>query len=176
MRRSNLRWPIRFVLASSVALGACSSGNGNGGGLGGKGGLGGSAGSGSGGKGSGGSGGAAGHSAALTGVTAVSVEGGSACAITAGGGVVCWGGNVDGQLGSNSTTNSSVPVQVVGLTSGVTAVSMGLLHACAVTAGGGVMCWGMNNLGQLGDNSTTNRLVPVQVMGLTSGVTAVSVG
>jgi Regulator of chromosome condensation (RCC1) repeat len=40
---------------------------------------------------------------------------------------------------------------------------------------GTVWAWGGNNYGQLGDNSTTQRNVPVQVSGL-SGVTAIAVG
>jgi alpha-tubulin suppressor-like RCC1 family protein len=112
-----------------------------------------------------------------SGVTAVSAGEYSACAVTAGGGVECWGDNTYGELGNNSTTSSSVPVQVTGLTSGVTAVSVGTYFACAVTAGGGVECWGENNGGQLGDDSDAGpSLVPVQVTGLTSGVIAASVG
>jgi alpha-tubulin suppressor-like RCC1 family protein len=112
-----------------------------------------------------------------SGVIAMSAgEDNSACAVTAGGGVECWGYNGNGQLGNNSATNSSVPVQVSGLTSGVTAVSVGYYSACALTAGGSVECWGDNTYGELGNNSTANSSVPVQVSGLTSGVTAVSVG
>jgi alpha-tubulin suppressor-like RCC1 family protein len=99
------------------------------------------------------------------GVTAVSVGYAFACAITAGGGVECWGWNAFGQLGNNSTTNSSVPVQVSGLTSGVTAVSAGNVSACALTTGGSVECWGDNRYGELGNNSTTSSSVPVEVSG-----------
>jgi alpha-tubulin suppressor-like RCC1 family protein len=109
-----------------------------------------------------------------SGVTAVSAGGAFACALAMGGGVVCWGG---GELGNGSTTSSPVPVQVTGLTSGVTAVSAGYYSVCALTAGGNVQCWGEDaNKGQLGNNSTAGSTVPVQVTGLTSGVTAVSVG
>jgi len=100
----------------------------------------------------------------------------SACAVAAGGAVICWGANSDGQLGNGTTTDSSVPVQVTGLTSGATSVSVGINFACAVTAGGGVMCWGDNLFGELGNGTTTSSQVPVQVSGLTSGATSVSVG
>jgi alpha-tubulin suppressor-like RCC1 family protein len=96
--------------------------------------------------------------------------------VTASGGVVCWGYNLDGQLGNGSMTNSATPVPVVGLTSGVTGVSVGDYSACAVTSGGGVVCWGLNAEGELGNNSTANSSEPVAVSGLSSGVTAVSVG
>lgn len=110
------------------------------------------------------------------GVTALSVGGSTACAVTGGGGVLCWGNNDWGQLGDNAVASSAVPVQVPGLTSGVTAVSVGGSSACAVTETGGVLCWGKNDSGQLGSASTGGSSPPVQVVGLTSGVTAVSVG
>lgn len=106
----------------------------------------------------------------------VSVGGGSACAITVNGGVVCWGDNTFGQLGNNSTTGSPVPVPVTGLASGAASVSVGTQSACALTTSGGVLCWGNNVDGQLGDNSTTNSPVPVPVTGLAGGVAAISVG
>ena len=102
----------------------------------------------------------------------------STCAITTGGGVMCWGSNLHGKLGNGNTTttSSSVPVQVAGLTSGITGISVGNFSSCAVTAGGGVVCWGSNSYGELGNDSTVDSPVPVQVSGLTSGVTSVSVG
>jgi len=89
------------------------------------------------------------------------------------GAAVCWGANNYGQLGNNSASNSSFPVQVSGLASGVSNIASGYYHTCA-TVNGAAKCWGLNGNYQLGNNSTTNSAVPVQVSGLTSGVSIVA--
>jgi alpha-tubulin suppressor-like RCC1 family protein len=75
----------------------------------------------------------------------------------------CWGDNNKGQLGDGSTADRSTPVDVVGLSSGVIAITGGTGHSCALLSTGAVKCWGYNGEGGLGDGSTTDRFTPVDV-------------
>jgi alpha-tubulin suppressor-like RCC1 family protein len=109
-----------------------------------------------------------------SGVVAIVAAGGHTCAIVTGGGVKCWGANSSGQLGDGTKTDRLTPVAVSGLSSGVIAVSGSNVHSCAVTSGGAVKCWGLNNVGQLGDGTTIDHLTPAPVSGLTTGVTAIA--
>jgi alpha-tubulin suppressor-like RCC1 family protein len=113
-----------------------------------------------------------------SGVAALAKLGAShACALMANAGVKCWGWNSIGQLGDGTTTDRSVPVDVVGLGGPVAAVAAsGEWSTCALLVGGGVQCWGYNVVGQLGNGSLSSSAVPVNVVGLGSGVAAISVG
>jgi alpha-tubulin suppressor-like RCC1 family protein len=102
-----------------------------------------------------------------------------ACAIVGNfDGAVCWGRNGSGQLGngSRSRADKPTPVGVAGLAFGVKAISVGSSHSCALTRAGGVKCWGFNGDGQLGNGSTTDSRVPVDVRGLTSRVEDIAAG
>ena len=101
------------------------------------------------------------------------------CALTAGGGVACWGFNNDGQLGDGTRMDRLTPTAVSGLGSGIAAIAAGANHTCALTAGGGVVCWGRNTDGQLGNGgsgSSSRSLTPTPVVGLENGVAAIAAG
>ena len=117
---------------------------------------------------------------ALNGKSVVSLSAGSfhSLALCSDGTVAAWGHNIDGELGNNSTTSSSVPV-AVNTASGVSAlygksvagVSAGDDFSLALCSDGTLAAWGFNNFGQVGDNTTTRRSVPVAV-NTASGVSA----
>ena len=98
------------------------------------------------------------------------------CALTTGGGVKCWGNNHDNQLGDGTVNDRVTPADVMGLTSGVRAITAGERHTCALTTGGGVKCWGKNHDGQVGDGTAINRRTPADVVGLTSGIKTITAG
>jgi alpha-tubulin suppressor-like RCC1 family protein len=103
---------------------------------------------------------------------------GHSCVRTSAGAVLCWGDNESGQLGDGTTTNSPVPVAVTGLSSGVASISAGNHHTCAVTTAGAALCWGDDPAGELGNDMETiaGFSAPVPVMGLSTGVAAITAG
>ena len=89
------------------------------------------------------------------------------CVVASDDKMYCWGLNNNGELGNNSSVNSSVPVAVNadGVLAGKTIrqMSAGFSSTCAVDSGYGIYCWGYNSNGQLGNNSTNNSRVPTYV-------------
>jgi alpha-tubulin suppressor-like RCC1 family protein len=98
------------------------------------------------------------------------------CALSASGAVYCWGHNNYGQVGDGTTIDRPEPVHVPGLSNVVAITSNSYATSCALLAGGGVKCWGFNSYGQVGDGTNATRYSPVDVVGLTAGVTAITMG
>ena len=98
------------------------------------------------------------------------------CVLSTSVGVQCWGAGASGVLGRGSNTDSWSPVAVTGLSSGVTQLSVGTSHSCAVTNTNGLKCWGNGSYGRLGDGTTNQRSTPVEIFPSGSGVIAVSLG
>jgi alpha-tubulin suppressor-like RCC1 family protein len=86
---------------------------------------------------------------------------------------VSWGANQHGQLGNGSTTASATYAGVSGLSSGVAQVSAGFDSSMALTTGGTV--WTCGKGLALGNGSTADSAVPVQVPGL-AGITQIAAG
>jgi alpha-tubulin suppressor-like RCC1 family protein len=75
----------------------------------------------------------------------------------------CWGSNAQSQLGDGSQNDSNVPVWVDRLGSTVTEVSAGWHITCARKNDNSLWCWGSNDYGELGNNSTLQRTIPTAV-------------
>jgi len=104
----------------------------------------------------------------------ISVGSSSSCAVLRSSQLQCWGYNGDGKLGDGTKTNRIIPVQVSGMATGVKQVAVGAITTCAVMQSGEVKCWGNNQYGQIGDGTTSERLTPVSVVGLSGFATQVS--
>jgi len=106
----------------------------------------------------------------LTDIVMVAASDSNSYALKSDGTVWAWG--FAHLIGNGSSTSPTRPVQVQGL-SDVVWISGGRLHALAVRADGTVWAWGSDNsFGQIGDGSTTTRLIPVEVAGVSNVVQA----
>ena len=101
---------------------------------------------------------------------AVSSGRGRSCALHRDGGVSCWGtrdntrtrlaDEVD-RLWAAARVPGVDDVVAISLAQGTADLGS---HACAVQDGGSVLCWGANEVGQLGDGTTESRAHPVRVV------------
>jgi alpha-tubulin suppressor-like RCC1 family protein len=108
-------------------------------------------------------------------VMSIAVGGWHVCALTKTGDVWCWGQNDDGQVGTDTSgMDVHVPTQVKGL-SGVTALSSGREHTCALLPTGQIKCWGNGNYGNLGNSSNSSTATPVGVFNV-SDATSIGMG
>ena len=106
----------------------------------------------------------------MTGVTEIAAGAEHSLALKSDGTVWAWGYGFNGRLGNNSIATTAIPVQVVGhggigVLTGVTGIAAGQGHSLALRTDGTVWAWGHGGNGGLGNNSTINSSVPVQVVG-----------
>lgn len=119
----------------------------------------------------------AGSTAPLAGIDSIAAGGDHTCAVLENGTVKCWGRNTYGQLGNDDRTTRSGPVAVklvagsTSLLSGVTAVSTGTFHSCALHDDGTISCWGSNQSGEIGDGTEETRYAPVRVVAAAGSTT-----
>ena len=88
--------------------------------------------------------------------------------LTSDGAVYTWGWNYHGQLGNNTKTNSNTIVAVQTISTPIAGkkivkIAAGQGHSLALTDDGMVYTWGRNDTGQLGNNATTDVMLPVTV-------------
>jgi len=110
-------------------------------------------------------------SAPLTGILHVAAGLDSSCAV-AGSGVYCWGRNNKGQLGDGTKMDRvfANTVSWPAMAGSPRGVDVGDSFACVLNDAGSVYCFGSNDVGQLGDGSTTDASSPVRVSGLVDAV------
>ncbi len=100
------------------------------------------------------------------------------CAVDETGAAWCWGSNLWGQLGNDWVViDNPEPMRVHGLDSGVVDIKAGSNHTCALLEEGRLLCWGIDEYGQVGDGSDNySKGVPTQVHLLEQGVSRFAVG
>ena len=96
--------------------------------------------------------------------TAIGGLGGNIISIKTDGTLWCWGAGTFGQLGDNTATTKSSPVQTVAFGTNWKQIAGGQYHIAAIKTDGTLWMWGSNGNGQLGDNTTTDRSSPVQTV------------
>jgi len=107
------------------------------------------------------------------------------CGLTKDGRVFCWGENSSGELGAGAGSSAGCPVDTgcaktsakavaVNLAQ-PTAVAAGTSFSCAISQGQQVLCWGRNEMGQLGNGTTTSRPSPVATP-ITGGASQLALG
>lgn len=99
------------------------------------------------------------------------------CALRKNGGVKCWGRNGFGETGTGSLDASVLtPTDVVGLTSGVVAISGRYSHACALLADGSVQCWGNGANSRLGKGSSGANMRAPRILPDLTNIVALETG
>jgi alpha-tubulin suppressor-like RCC1 family protein len=112
----------------------------------------------------------------ITNWSQVSAASGHTVGVTLTGIAYAWGYNNHGRLGDNTITSRRSPVTVVGGITNWSSVSCSGSHNISLTSTGIAYAWGLNNNGQLGDNTTSNRSSPVTIVGGITNWSKISAG
>lgn len=78
----------------------------------------------------------------------------------------CWGSNVDGTFGRSpprQRTRAASPERIAALPA-LSLVSVGLAHACGISADSEPMCWGRSHFGELGSGTMSSETAPPSVV------------
>jgi len=86
-----------------------------------------------------------------------------------------WGSNDSGQLGDGTNTDHNAPIRIGSDSDWKAIAASGLEHTVALKENGSLWAWGLNDSGQLGDGTNTDRNAPIRI-GLDSGWKAVTAG
>ena len=100
----------------------------------------------------------------------------ASAAIKADGTLWTWGYNTYGQLGDNTTANKSSPIQTIAFGTNWKKAACGKFHIAAIKTDGTLWCFGRNNFGQLGDNTTANKSSPIQTIAFGTNWKSVACG
>ena len=95
--------------------------------------------------------------------TAVASGGTSGCGITIDKLLYCWGDNSVGQIGNGRKGAGGQPMLATVAQVRFDSVTVGGEHACALSTSRQPYCWGLDNVGQLGDDRTVNSTTPIPV-------------
>lgn len=112
----------------------------------------------------------------LVDIVKISAGAGHTIALDKNGKVWAWGWNNNGQLGTGNKTNYEYAVPVmdefgVGQLSNIVDISAGYYHSSFVTKSGNVYQVGLNNYGQLGNNTNTASTLPVKTLEMQNIIT-----
>jgi len=105
-----------------------------------------------------------------------SLESGHMAAIKTDGTLWCWGENTNGQLGDNTITKKSSPVQTIAFGTNWKQVACGDSFTAAIKTDGTLWMWGIGGNGQLGENKISGSASPVQTFAFGSNWKQVSCG
>ena len=104
------------------------------------------------------------HATIVIAVSKITAGDSHTCAINTQSQLKCWGEEENGRLGTGVRVDGKTPQFVdVGSKRRASSISAGSQHTCAVIDDGSLKCWGLGELGQLGQGNTSNYPTPQTV-------------